>query len=312
MNNLIIGEDEKNVEYYLNDILSKIDYDNENKIIYDMNTATLSDILDEVSMVSLFSSNKVIIGNDFDISKLSDNDIDYLKRYLDSGSKYGYIILIAKKVDARKASYKLFKDNFNVIDTSKTNNSDFIYRHIRDKVNANKFEISDLDIEYFISRVGNDINNINSELDKLFIYKNDEKIITMDDINKVIINNIDNVIYEFTNAVLENDTSKVISMYNNFKIQNVSFDYLIAILANNFRQVLIIKILASEGKNAYEISKEIGKKEFYVKKMLERVYGYTVSDIAKYIHKLAVIDREFKGGISNIDKLELFLLDKEN
>ena len=44
----------------------------------------------------------------------------------------------------------------------------------------------------------------------------------------------------------------------------MSYDYLIASLANVFRQAYIIKVLYNDNKSNLEISKIIGKKEFYV------------------------------------------------
>ena len=310
MNNLylIIGEDSKLIDFYLLEILNKIKFVEDNKIIYDMNTNNLNDVLDEASMISLFSSTKVIIGNNFDISKLSDNEIDYLSKYVGNINKDVYIILIASKVDARLKSYKIFKDNFKIIDTSKSDNSSDIYNYVINIINEKNYKVNKYDIEYFISKVGNDINNIKLELDKLFIYKEDDKTIDKEDIDLLIIDNIDNVIYEFTNAVIEKNIQKVSYMYNNFKKENVSIDYLISSLANVFRQILIIKMLYNEGKSNFEIAKVIGKKEFYVKKMLERIYVYSEEDIENLIIKLAKIDYEYKSGKSNIDMLELFLL----
>ena len=99
-------------------------------------------------------------------------------------------------------------------------------------------------------------------------------------------------------------------MYNNFKLQNISFDYLIVSIANAFRQALIIKMLHNDNKSNLEISKIIGKKEFYVKKMLERIYRYTEDDIASYISKLAIIDKNYKIGKVDMTALELFLINK--
>ena len=307
--NLIIGEDSNLINFYLTEILNKIDYTAENKIIYDMSESSLSDILDEASMMSLFSNIKVIIGNNFDISKINDTDSDYLSKYLNNINKDVYIILIASKVDARVKTYKLFKDKFNIIDISKNDNSNQIYDYVFNKVKEKKYKMDKYNIEYFIDRVGNDINNITLELDKLFIYKEEDKVINKDDINLLIMDNIDSVIYEFTNAVLEKDIQKVSSMYANFKKENISPDYIITSLANVFRQSLIIKMLYNEGKSNYDIAREIGKKEFYVKKMLERLFIYTEDDLSNLIIKLGKIDYDYKSGKSNSDMLEIFLLD---
>ena len=306
---LIIGEDKQQIDFYLAEILNKLTYEEENKITYNLNESSLTDILDEASMMSLFSSVKVILGTNLDLAKISEKDYEYLTKYISNLNSNAYIILFASKVDARLKNYKLFKDNFKIIDTTKTDNHDELLVYIQNKINNQKYKIAKINLDYFLSKVGNDINNIDSELTKLFIYKEEDKTITKEDIDLLITDNIDSVIYEFTNAVLENNINTITKMYNNFKIENISFDYLLTSLSNIFRQSLTIKILSNEGKNNLEISKIIGKKEFYVKKMLERLYNYRENDLCKYINKLAEIDNNYKSGNSNMDELELFLID---
>ena len=82
MNNLhlIIGDNKENNDFYLQDILKKINTDEDNIIRYDLSESSFNDILDEASMISLFSNIKVIIGINFDISKISDNENEYLSK----------------------------------------------------------------------------------------------------------------------------------------------------------------------------------------------------------------------------------------
>lgn len=308
--NLIIGDNLELVNFYLSEIMNKIGYEEEKKIEYDMSVSSLSDILDEASMISLFSNEKIIIGNDFNISNIKDEEIDYLDRYIKNINKDVYIILIASKIDTRLKNYRIFKDNFNVIDISKSKNDDNIYDFIKNYIKDNGYKIDKYNLDYLVSKLGNDINNIKLELSKIFMYKDNDNIIDRDTIDLLVADNIDNVIYEFTNAVLDRDYDKVSKMYDNFKIQNIGYDYLLVSLSNSFRQALIIKILYNKGKSNFEIAKIINKKEFYVKKMLERLYNYTEEDICMIINKLATIDREFKTGKNNIDMLELFLIGK--
>lgn len=308
--NLIIGDNLELVNFYLSEIMNKIGYEEEKKIEYDMSVSSLSDILDEASMISLFSNEKIIIGNDFNISNIKDEEIDYLDRYIKNINKDVYIILIASKIDTRLKNYRIFKDNFNVIDISKSKNDDNIYDFIKNYIKDNGYKIDKYNLDYLVSKLGSDINNIKLELSKIFMYKDNDNIIDRDTIDLLVADNIDNVIYEFTNAVLDRDYDKVSKMYDNFKIQNIGYDYLLVSLSNSFRQALIIKILYNKGKSNFEIAKIINKKEFYVKKMLERLYNYTEEDICMIINKLATIDREFKTGKNNIDMLELFLIGK--
>lgn len=308
---LIVGEDQELINFYLNKIMKEIGLDEEKKINYDMNTSSISDILDEVSMISLFSSEKVVIGYNFDIGKINDNDRDYLIRYLNNNnSNDRYIILIAGKVDGRSKDYKIFKDKFKIIDLLQVDNGKDIYKYVEDYIKDRGYKIDKYNLDYLVELLGNDINNINNEIDKILLYLNDDKVISREVIDKLVSDNIDNIMYEFTNAVLDRDYEKISKMYNDFKIENVGYDYLIGSLGNALRGALVIKILYNQGNSNREIAKFIGKKEFYVKKMIERLYNYTVDDLCMMIDKLGIIDREYKSGKSNIDMLELYLLGK--
>ena len=222
--NLIIGDNLELVNFYLYDIMNKIGYEEEKKIEYDMTISNLNDILDEASMISLFSNEKIIIGNNFNISNIKDDEIDYLDRYIKNINKDVYIILIASKIDTRLKNYRIFKDNFNVKDISKSNNNDNIYNYISKYIKDNGYKIDKYNLDYLVLKLGNDINNIKLELDKIFLYKDSDMIIDRDTIDLLISDNIDNIIYEFTNAVLDKDYDKVSKMYNNFKIQNIGYD----------------------------------------------------------------------------------------
>lgn len=308
---LIVGEDKELINFYLNKIMKEIGLDEEKKINYDMNTSSISDILDEVSMISLFSSEKVVIGYNFDIGKINDNDRDYLIRYLNNNnSNDRYIILIAGKVDGRSKDYKIFKDKFKIIDLLQVDNGKDIYKYVEDYIKDRGYKIDKYNLDYLVELLGNDINNINNEIDKILLYLNDDQVISREVIDKLVSDNIDNIMYEFTNAVLDRDYEKISKMYNDFKIENVGYDYLIGSLGNALRGALVIKMLYNQGNSNSEIAKFIGKKEFYVKKMLERLYNYTVDDLCILIDKLGIIDREYKSGKSNIDMLELYLLGK--
>lgn len=308
---LLIGENKQVIDFNIYEILNDIDYDDNNKIIYDMNVNSFMDVLEEASMVSLFSPVKVIIVNNFSNDNISDSELEYLERFINSKNKDVYLILIGNKIDGRKKNYKVFKDNFKIIDVDKVDNNN-IYEYVDNMIKDNGYKIDNYNIDYLLSKIGNDINNINSELDKLFIYKDSDKKINKEDIDLLILDNIDNVIYEFTNAILDEDIDKVKSMYDKFMLDNIGIDYLLSTVAGSFRTNLIIKLLYNKNMSNFEIGKVIGKKEYFIKKSLDRLYRYSLDDLKNYINRLAIIDRDIKMGYDNVDRFELFLFSKES
>ena len=306
---LLIGEDEKKIEFNIFQILNKINYDENSKIVYDMNNVSFSMVIEEASMNSLFSPLKVIVVNNFLLDDISDYEFECFSKLLENNIQDVYIILVAKKIDARKKNYKLFKDNFKIIELDKLDNVG-VLNYIKDIIKNNGYIIDSVNIDYLFSKVGSDINNINNELNKLFIYKIEDKNITMEDIDLLIFNNIDNVIYEFTNAILDNDYDKIKIMYDKFMLDGVGIDYLISSIAGSLRTNYIIKLLYNKNMSNLEIAKIIGKKEFFVKKSIDRLYKYTLDDLGDYINKLYYIDKNIKSGIDNINNFELFLFCK--
>ena len=308
-NYLIIGNDKEKYDLVIHNILAKIEHTENDLITYDCSTNSFSDVLDEISMPSLFSNLKIVLVNNLDISKLSSSDYLEFSKFLDSHDKTVYLIVIVSKVDMRSKNYKLFKDNFTLYDFTKESNID-VTSYLSELVSEYKIKISREVSDYFLSVVGTDIYNIKNEILKLSLYANGREI-TYKDIDLLVTPNVLYAVYEFTNAVLDNDYSKIVSMYQKFLSDGLTGDYLIVSLANAFRQSLIIKLMHEDGKSNLSIANEIGKKEFYVKKMLERLYKYTIDDLKRYIIRLAEIDRNYKSGDALMDELEFFLLNKD-
>ena len=278
---LLIGENKQVIDFNIYEILEQIEYDDNNKIVYDMNVNSFMDVLEEASMVSLFSPVKVIIVNNFSNDNISDSELEYLERFISSKNKDVYLILVCSKIDGRKKSYKVFKDNFKIIDVDKVDNNN-IYEYVDNRIKYNGYKIDNYNIDYLLSKIGNDINNINSELDKLFIYKIEDKKILKSDIDLLIFDNIDNVIYEFTNAILDEDIDKIKLMYDKFMKDNISIDYLISSVAGSFRTNLIIKLLYNKNMSNFDIGKIY---EYKIIPHFIKVQGNNNRDCASFVDK---------------------------
>ncbi len=116
--------------------------------------------------------------------------------------------------------------------------------------------------------------------------------------------------YEFTNAILEKNNNKAISMYHSFLEDNTSVDYLLVSIYNSYKTLYQVKVL-NKNKSISDIAKIIGKKEYFVKKTLERSMDYTERELMSIIKYLSSIDKNYKKGLINpVNALEIFLIDK--
>ena len=303
---LLIGNDSNIIENTIKEILSKVEYNTNNKVIYNLKDNSILDIINEANTLSLLPSRKVILVYNSD-SIFQSQDEDLIK-YLNNYNKDVYIIFITEKSDSRKKIYKEFEKNSKIINITSDNDNypiEFIKKYLSD----NKYKMDSNLIDYLLSRTKNNIDNIKNELDKLFLYKIDDKIITKDDIDELTYNNEDNIMYEFTNAILEKNNNKAISMYHSFIEDNTSIDYLLVSIYNSYKTLYQVKVL-NKDKSISDIAKIIGKKEYFVKKTLERSMDYTERELEDIIKHLSSIDKNYKKGLINpVHTLELTIID---
>ena len=192
------------------------------------------------------------------------------------------------------------------------NDLDNLSNYVNNLLKDNNFYMSNSNINYFIAKVGNNINNIDNELEKLYLYKFDDKKIEKEDIDDLVINNIDDEIFAITNAVINNEVDKSLDLYNEFMMKNYEPTQIIGLLASQFQFLYQVKYLYNKNKTQNEIAKLIDVHPYRVKLAIGNLYNYTESDLLHYISKLGKLDEDIKTG--NIDKnvgLELFLLNKD-
>ena len=168
-------------------------------------------------------------------------------------------------------------------------------------------------INTFVSFLFTNINNVTNELDKLMLYKINDKIINRNDIDLLTVENIDDSIYDLVNCILKNDNEKAIKLYNNFIDNGMDVNQIVAIIAAQIRLLYQVKRLYNSGKSNDEIAKILEFKSVYrVKYLLSDSYYYSESDLVKYLSKLADIDNAIKtsNGDGNM-LMQLFIVKKD-
>ena len=297
----------------INDLEKKLDI-SDNDIIY-YNIDDIDGIINEASTIGMFSLNKFIIINMDSYFKDKKNipNINLLENYFDSYNSNSYLIFVCNSdsIDSRKKIVNLIK-KYGIVKKLEVNDNylnDYVNNYLKD----NGYKINNGDVVYFINRVGNNINNVTNELDKLMLYKINDKIINRNDIDLLTVENIDDSIYDLVNCILKNDNEKAIKLYNNFIDNGMDVNQIVAIIAAQIRLLYQVKRLYNSGKSNDEIAKILEFKSVYrVKYLLSDSYYYSESDLVKYLSKLADIDNAIKtsNGDGNM-LMQLFIVKKD-
>ena len=297
----------------INDLEKKLDISDTDIIYY--NIDDIDGIINEASTIGMFSLNKFIIINmdSYFKDKKDIPNINLLENYFDSYNSNSYLVFVCNSdsIDSRKKIVNLIK-KYGIVKKLEVNDNylnDYVSNYLKD----NGYKINNGDVVYFINRVGNNINNVTNELDKLMLYKINDKIINRNDIDLLTVENIDDSIYDLVNCILKNDNEKAIKLYNNFIDNGMDVNQIVAIIAAQIRLLYQVKRLYNSGKSNDEIAKILEFKSVYrVKYLLSDSYYYSESDLVKYLSKLADIDNAIKTSNGDCNMLmQLFIVKKD-
>lgn len=280
---------------------------------YNLENTILDNILDDALTLSLFSQKKMIIVDNSYIFTSSvrkkglDHNIDLLNKYIENPNPDTILIFVVneEKIDDRKKIVKLIKINGNVIEFNEVKNIDTFIKN-----ELNDYKMDAVTINSFVNRVGDNLAIITSEIEKLKLYKNDDKIITKDDVFDVCSEQIDVDMNELTNSIVSKNISKSLKIYNELIKQGEEPLQIIIRLANQFRIIYQSKELTKKGYSNKDIADILGIHPYRVKKALEISYKFPSKELLSILKKLSRIDEGIKMG--NMDKniaLEQFILE---
>ena len=310
---LIFGLENYLIKEKLEEIKKSNNIEEDDIVNYNLDNDTISSVLVEASTVSMFSNKKMIICENSSFltasKSLSDSETLELSNYLENPFDDVIIVFVVKdeKLDQRKKITKLVSKVSKVYDCNKIE-SYRLSNYIKDYIISKGYSISSSSIDLIISKVGYELSNIIKELDKMFIYKLDDKKITKEDVLDVITNNIENNIFELTNAIVNKEKDKVISIYNDLIKSGEDPIKLIVTISNQFRLMLQVKIMRNSGYSEKEIVSILKEHPYRISIAMKS--NYNVNDIKKILLKLSSLDYDIvKGNKDKFFGFEMFLLD---
>ena len=309
MNYLLYGKELFLIDREVKNIINKNNIEEINISKYDLEINTLNEILDDANTVSLFSNNKlIIVENAFIFNKVQSKKIDnieLLENYLKNSSDTIIIFIDNnEKIDSTKKLVKLIKEKGIIKEFNP-------FKNINSNVKTmfDDYKISDSSINLLIDRVGNNLELIYQEVEKLKIYKIDDKTITNKDIEDLTTENINIDIFKFVDDIINKNKKSAIKTYKELLKLNEEPIKIVALLASKFRLMYQASKLAKRGYTEEDISEILKVHKYPVHLAIIAGYKYSSEILLKYLNDLADLDIGIKTGEKDKElALELFIL----
>lgn len=273
----------------------------------DIRKPNFGDISQAIDSQGLFSEKQlVIIRNIFrDGSKeITEKCLDFLKKNKGISASRD-IVLVFEEGSLPKAKDKLFsyleknakKQKFENLSYAEL--SRWITERIK-KINP-QTKITPAAIGQLITYVGNDLFQLNNEIEKLAAYKSQGGIETAD-VENLVKAKIDTNIFETVEELANRNKKKALRYFHNQIEAGADPYYILSMYVYQFRNLLKISeyYQPERSLNQYDISKKTGLHPFVVQKGLVQLKNLTLDKLKSIYQKLQIIDQETKTGKADI------------
>jgi len=282
---------------------------------------TIDELNSKIASQSLLAEKRLVIINDLfngkkeeifkhlleylnELEKNSDNSIIFYENQELDSKKFG-----AKKLTvARKKVFDFlhkqkYSEKFEKLNNTQTAN--WVKKNLLGKgITAN---IADLN--FLAAMLENDQWAINNETNKLinFCEAQNKKFLAREDINLLSRANIDDNIFNLTDAISNNDKQAFFSLLEGQLEAGASEQQILSMLVRQFKIILQIKELLLMQKNQNEIALEIKQHPFVIKKTIPQTRNFNMENLKKIISDLIEIDYKIKigqaDGLTNLNLL---------
>lgn len=302
---LLYGTKDFEIEEEIKKLSKDIDEMNISK--YDLNNDMLSLALEDAKTMSLFGDKKlVIVDNANMFTGSTSKDSELIEEYLNHINENTTLVLIVHndKLDTRKKITKLIKRVGKVQEfNDELDTTSLVRRLFKD------YNIDYKTIQLFIDRVGNNPLIIQNEINKIKIYKDNDKNITEEDILNLTAKLIEIDIFKLIDYIVRKNKEKALELYYEMLKMNEEPIKIVVILANQFRIMYQSKELLKKGYSEKDIANTLKIHPYRVKLAIQNSRNYTSDILLKNLNALADIDIGIKTGTINKDlALELFIL----
>ena len=151
-------------------------------------------------------------------------------------------------------------------------------------------------MELFLSKTGDDMENIRMELEKLISYTLGRDVITDQDVEEICTVRVTNKIFEMVAAIVTRNTRKAMDLYEDLITLREPPMRILFLIARQFNQILQVKELMNQGMEKNGIASKLKMQPFVVGKTMPQAKSFSREQILSYVNLCVDTEEEVKTG----------------
>lgn len=240
---------------------------------------------------SFFSEKRIFLVRDL-LSKLTEKEEQSLTDALKSDESTLLIFTEQKGPKGKVATHLKKAGKIVAFEKPKTVN---LVKYIKDKIAAEGADIAPLAAERLSTFVGNDQWKLDSEIDKLILYKlGTEEPIETADVDLLVKANFDANIFTLMDAIAAKNVSRSLELISSFLESGENEIYILTMIWRGYRNIAMAKF--EEGITEQGLAKKAAIHPFVAQKAIKQARNFSKEELQDIYKKLIETDFALKSG----------------
>jgi DNA polymerase-3 subunit delta len=268
----------------------------------------LKEIISLADTMPFFGEQRLIVIEDSGLFK--SGGTENLVEYLPQMPKTTCMVFVESELDKRNRLYKKVKDLGYATEMTRQNAKQLaawaggILTKEGKKITAHTMEL-------FLSKTGDDMENIRMELEKLISYTWGRDIITEQDVEEICTVRVTNKIFDMVSAIVSSRTKEALDLYEDLLTLKEPPMRILFLIARQFNQILQVKELMDQKTEKGVIASKLKLQPFVVGKIMPQAKSFTREQILSYVNLCVEAEEAVKTGHLNERLAVEFLIVKQ-
>lgn len=270
---------------------------------YEGKGLNVDEIIGLAETMPFFASKRLILIEDSGFFKSA---ADQLAAYIPVIPESTCLLFVESEVDKRSKMYKAVKKAGYAAELNHQDHAQ-LAKWTAGILAKEGRKITSHTIDLFLSKTGEDMDNIRMELEKLISYTWGRDVITDQDVEEISTAQASNKIFEMISALAARQTRKAMELYQDLLTLKEPPMRILFLIARQFNQILQVKELAAKGMDRGAIASRLKIQPFVVGKILPQTRAFSGDQILSYVELCAQMEEDVKTGRLS-DRLAVELL----
>ena len=252
----------------------------------------INEIISLADTMPFFSEKRLIL---IENSGLFKKDAEPLPSYLPGMPDSTVLLFVEEQVDKRNKLYKKVKELGYVTELGRQPEGQLKTWILRSLKQDNR-QISPAAMELFLNSVGDDMEHIRTELDKLVAYTEGREGIFPEDVEAICSVQITGRVFDMITDVAAGRQKAAMDKYYDLMALKEPPLRILFLIARQFSQLLVVKELAVKGNGKEEIARKAGIQPFVVSRAMAQGKSFRIEELKSSLEKCAEAEEAVKTG----------------